>query len=200
MILTHGAGAGIDSEFMQKVSSGVEAGGVEVRMFEFPYMQLIRSENRRRPPDRMPKLIEAFELQLDKILSDLQGTEKNIFIGGKSMGGRVASLVGASNKYNRSLSGVICLGFPFHPPKSPDKYRGEHLSDVLLPTCILQGERDTFGTRAEVDSYSYSDWVEIFYLNDGDHSFKPRVKSGYTMQDNYQATVSKMLEFINTHS
>jgi len=200
LIFAHGAGAGKNSEFMNELSVRLGKNNIQVVLFNFPYMQRIEAENKRRPPDRMPKLIEAFQDQITDVVSDSTNHGKRIFIGGKSMGGRVASHIATSKPIADKLSGVICLGFPFHPPKFPEKYRGDHLTDINVPTLILQGERDTFGNKSEVRNYELGSAINVAYLPDGDHSFKPRVRSGHTMESNYQKTTRLMIDFMNSRS
>jgi len=191
-LFAHGAGAGMDSDFIVRLAALLNEKGLEVKTFEFPYMQKIRAEGKRRPPDRMEKLLIAYE---QAIVSIADG--KQIFIGGKSMGGRVASLLAAKNgselaDQHKLIKGVICLGFPFHPPKKPDSYRGDHLSDIYIDTLIVQGERDAFGTQSEVVEFEFSKRVQLEFLPDGDHSFKPRVRSGITLEQNL-ITCSKLI-------
>ncbi len=191
-LITHGAGAGLDSEFMVSVTKGLEEKNIEVIGFEFPYMKIIKKEGKRRPPDRMPKLLIAFEEAINNV-----SHKKNLFIGGKSMGGRVASLLAAEEDLNDEIKGVICLGFPFHPPKKEDKFRGEHLASISVPTLIVQGDRDTFGNQNEVDTYQFSKKVNVKFLTDGDHSFKPRVKSAVTLEENMKKSVELIAQFIS---
>jgi len=188
----------MDSEFMLSVSKLLTAKGIEVKRFEFPYMQKIGAEGKRRPPDRMPKLLLAYEDEI-KSLDPLLDSDKKIFIGGKSMGGRVASLLAADKAIDLNIKGVICLGFPFHPPKKLDNYRGEHLTDIDVPTLIVQGERDTFGTQSEISEFEFSKQVEVCFLTDGDHSFKPRVKSGVTLDENIKNAVELIVRFISAN-
>jgi len=190
-LFAHGAGAGMDSEFMLSLSERLAAYGLEVKRFEFSYMKKVRAEGKRRPPDRMPKLLSSYEDQIR-----LHDTDKQIFIGGKSMGGRVASLLAAEKGELLNIKGVVCLGFPFHPPAKPNNYRGEHLIDIETPTLIVQGERDPFGTRAEIAKFDFSDQVQVEFLVDGDHSFKPRVKSGVTLEENLTHSAESIINFI----
>lgn len=115
-----------------------------------------------------------------------------IYIGGKSMGGRMASLVADE----LGVAGLICLGYPFHPPGKPDKLRTAHLAGLQTPTLICQGERDTFGQRAEVAGYDLSSAINFEWLPDGDHSFKPRKRSGFTEADNLAAAAAACAAFI----
>ena len=195
-LLAHGAGAGMDSDFIVQLSTLLKNKGLEVKTFEFPYMRKIRAEGKPRPPDRMPKLLAAFEQAMQSI-----EVSKQMFIGGKSMGGRVASLLAAEQgvefvNQRKPVSGVICLGFPFHPPKQPNKYRGEHLSDIEIDTLIIQGERDIFGTQGEVEEFDFSDRVQLKFLSDGDHSFKPRIRSGVTFAQNLISCSDSIIDFI----
>lgn len=196
-ILTHGAGAGIESDFMKGMVRDLNKSGLQTIAFNFPYMKIMEETAKRRPPDRMPKLIQAFKNQLE-IYQD-EYPNKKLVIGGKSMGGRVASLVASEieKTQNNSINACICLGFPFHPPKKLNKYRGDHLSNLTTATLILQGERDTFGTRFEIDGYSLSNSVTVNFIPDGDHSFKPRVRSGYTLSQNIEQSVVEIVEFIS---
>lgn len=195
LLLAHGAGAGMDHEFMEAIATGLAEQGVRVIRFEFPYMQIRRADGGRRPPDRMPKLLQAYAQQLSDTQAQTPPTTR-IFIGGKSMGGRVASLLAAQQPSTSTIAGVICLGFPFHPPGKPDKFRGEHLSDLQIPLLIAQGERDSFGTQAEIANYSLSDTTQCLYLADGDHSFKPRKRSGFTLEQNLFKVILSMKKFI----
>ncbi|MGB1281220.1 MAG: alpha/beta family hydrolase, partial [Vibrio cyclitrophicus] len=120
------------------------------------------------------------------------GSDK-LVIGGKSMGGRMASHLTALE----NVAGVACLGFPFHPPGKPEKYKGEHLSEITKPTLILQGERDTFGKREEFTEFALSNSIRAEFIPDGDHSFKPRKSSGHTEQKNIALAVERLAAFIH---
>ncbi len=191
-LFAHGAGADMNSEWMLNFDKLLTEMGLEVIRFNFPYMMKRLQDGIRRPPDRAPRLLETFKQQIDLLPKD-----KKLIIGGKSMGGRMASLLVAYENLNKEISGVICLGYPFHPPKKLDKYKGAHLAEIQMPTLILQGERDTMGTRQEIDSYVFSDPVQIKFLGDGDHSFKPRVKSGLTLEFNMRQASEALAGFIN---
>ena len=108
------------------------------------------------------------------------------------MGGRIASMVADE----AGVRGLLCLGYPFHPPGRADKLRTDHLVELATPTLILQGERDTFGDREAVDGYNLSDSIEVAWVPDGDHSFKPRVKSGHTEPGNLEAAVAIAADFV----
>lgn len=192
-LFAHGAGADKDSDWMLTFDKLLTSQGLEVIRFNFPYMIQRQLDGSRRPPDRAPKLLEAFQQQIDLISKD-----NKLIIGGKSMGGRMASLLASEKEASRKISGVVCLGYPFHPPKKLDKYKGEHLATIQTPTLILQGERDTMGTSSEIEDYKLSDKVQVEFLEDGDHSFKPRVKSGLTLDSNLQKASDSVINFINS--
>jgi len=189
-LFAHGAGADKDSNWMLEMDSLLSARKIEVIRFNFPYMDKRKEDGKKRPPDRQPKLLEAFRSQIDSISSD-----KILIIGGKSMGGRMASILATEEGYSERIDGVICMGFPFHPPGKPEKFRGEHLESIRTKTLIMQGERDTFGTRDEVAEWKFSKNVSVEFLADGDHSFKPRKKSGLTLEDNLKASAEKVEKF-----
>lgn len=188
ILFAHGAGAGMDHEFMTDIAQQLAEQGVRVVRFNFPYMVKRAQDGKRRPPDRAPKLLAEFEQKI----ADYQSSSEYLFLAGKSMGGRMASHLSE----HPAVSGVVCLGFPFHPPKKPENYRGEHLTEICTPTLILQGERDTFGTKEECQSFVFSDAIQLDFIPDGDHGFKPRVKSGFTEKSNRSLVVSKMMAFI----
>ncbi|MEZ8724635.1 alpha/beta family hydrolase [Vibrio pomeroyi] len=185
-IFAHGAGAGMDHEFMQSVAKGLAFKGIRVIRFNFPYMIKRAEDGKRRPPDRAPKLLEAYQEIIEQCDADM------LVIGGKSMGGRMASHLSELDK----VAAMACLGFPFHPPGKPEKYKGEHLAELTKPCLILQGERDTFGKREEFADFNLSDSIRVEFIPDGDHSFKPRKSSGYTEQQNIALTVEKLSAFI----
>ncbi|PMO03490.1 alpha/beta hydrolase [Vibrio splendidus] len=185
-VFAHGAGAGMDHEFMQSVAKGLAFKGIRVIRFNFPYMIKRAEDGKRRPPDRAPKLLEAYQYIIKQCDAD------KLVIGGKSMGGRMASHLSEVDK----VAAMACLGFPFHPPGKPEKYKGEHLAELQKPCLILQGERDTFGKREEFTDFDLSDSIRVEFIPDGDHSFKPRKSSGYTEQQNIALTVEKLSAFI----
>ncbi|PMH25947.1 alpha/beta hydrolase [Vibrio lentus] len=185
-VFAHGAGAGMDHEFMQSVAKGLAFKGIRVIRFNFPYMIKRAEDGKRRPPDRAPKLLDAYQEIIEQVDAD------KLVIGGKSMGGRMASHLSEVDK----VAAMACLGFPFHPPGKPEKYKGEHLAELTKPCLILQGERDTFGKREEFADFDLSDSIRVEFIPDGDHSFKPRKSSGYTEQQNIALTVEKLSVFI----
>ena len=150
--LAHGAGAGMDSDFMEACTVGLVERGLRVARFEFPYMRRARLVGGRRPPDRAPVLIASWQEVIGRLRSRLNRGRKRLVIGGKSMGGRIASLVALEN----GVAGLVCLGYPFHPPGKPVGDRTKHLRSIDCPTLIVQGERDAFGSSAREPSATHS--------------------------------------------
>jgi hypothetical protein len=192
LLLAHGAGAGMEHEFMTSIAMGLATRGIRVIRFECPYMLKRREDGKKRPPDRMPKLLAAFREQLEAV-----SRGSTVVIGGKSMGGRVASLL-AVEKDVPAISGLVCLGFPFHPPGKPERFRGAHLFDLQIPALILQGERDSFGNREELATFQLGERTQCAFLPDGDHGFKPRKCSGITYEQNLAQAVELISHFILT--
>lgn len=195
LILAHGAGAPMDSPFMEVMADGLAGLGWRVARFEFPYMAARRTGERRPPPNRQPVLLETWLDVIGHVRKTAAGARAT-FIGGKSMGGRMASLVADE----AAAAGLVCLGYPFHPPGKPERLRTEHLADLRTPTLILQGERDTFGTREEVPGYDLSRKIAVTWLPDGDHSLKPRKSSGHTEAENLAAAVTAIDRFMDRHA
>jgi len=183
--LAHGAGAPMDSPFVAFFAEALAERGYRVIRFEFPYMAHRRSGGKKRPPDRADKLLAAW-----RTVINAQGPA-DLIIGGKSLGGRMASLIADST----GVRGLVCLGYPFHPPGKPVGTRTEHLACLTTPTLICQGGRDPFGNRDEVPGYSLSPAVDVRWLEDGDHGFRPRVRSGRTERQNWDEAVDAIDQF-----
>jgi predicted alpha/beta-hydrolase family hydrolase len=161
---------------------------VRVARFEFPYMRARRGGGARRgAPDREPVLRQSW---LDAIAA--LGGGPRLVIGGKSLGGRIASMVADE----AGVRGLLCLGYPFHPPGRPDRLRTKHLETLRTPALVVQGSRDPFGAREEVAGFPLSKAIEVHFLEDGDHSWKPRVSSGRTEEDNFREAVEATLSFL----
>jgi predicted alpha/beta-hydrolase family hydrolase len=190
IVLAHGAGAGMDSPFMASFAAGLAKEGVRVVRFEFPYMAAKRATGRRKPPDRESILRQTWL----EVVNELG--HEGLIIGGKSMGGRIASLIADEAR----ISALVCLGYPFHPVGKPDQLRIEHLRAIKTRTLILQGDRDLFGSRAEVATYPLSRKVRVQWLKDGNHSFEPRKASGVTEEQNWQKAISDVVAFIESSS
>ena len=187
LVLAHGAGAGMNSDFMALAAKLFAQQHIQVTRFDFEYMQKAVALDRRQPPDRMPKLQAYYHHVIEGIDSSLP-----LFIGGKSMGGRVASMILDASP----ALGGICFGCPFHPPGKADKLRTEHLYTLGKPLLVVQGCRDTFGTQEEVSEYALPDSIRLLFLEDGDHSFKPRKKSGFSQAQHIIQAIATSSEFI----
>jgi predicted alpha/beta-hydrolase family hydrolase len=184
--LAHGAGAGMDSSFMDLFAKSLGQRGYRVVRFEFPYMTSRRTTGKRKPPDRELVLCAAWLKVVEKLGA------KALVIGGKSMGGRIASLIAD----DAGVAGLVCLGYPFHPVGQPKRLRVEHLQTLKTRTLIVQGERDPFGNRQEVEKYELSPAIQVRWMHDGDHSFKPRKSSGRTEQQNWETAIEEIASFV----
>ncbi len=187
LALAHGAGAPMDSDWMNAITARIVASGFRVVRFEFPYMAERRATGKKKPPNPARVLVQTW---LD-VIGDL-GPER-LVIGGKSMGGRIASMVADEAR----VRGLVCLGYPFHPPGRPDKLRTEHLATLRTPTLICQGDRDPFGTRDEVPGFGLSKAIAVHWSPDGDHGLKPRKKSGFTEDGNMTDAVTAIAKFMH---
>jgi predicted alpha/beta-hydrolase family hydrolase len=187
LLLAHGAGAPMDSPFLQRIAEGVAGSGVRVIRFEFPYMRRRRETGRRGVPDPQPLLMRSFRDMIDEL-----GGGSRLVIGGKSLGGRIASMVADE----AAVLGLVCLGYPFHPPAKPEQMRTRHLDNLRTPTLVLQGTRDRFGLPEEIGGYKLSSAIRIEWLEDGDHSFRPRVRSSRTEAQNLSAAIALIADFI----
>jgi uncharacterized protein len=186
IVLAHGAGAGMDSAFMKDMAHALAAESFRVIRFEFPYMQALRETGKRTRPDSPPVLEETWARVVEQL-----GEPSRLVIGGKSMGGRIASMVAD----RLAVQGLVCLGYPFHPAGRPGTLRVDHLRGLSTPTLIVQGYRDTLGSREEIAGYSLSPAIRLVFLVDGDHSFKPRRSSGRSLEQNFQQAVAEIAAF-----
>jgi uncharacterized protein len=179
ILLAHGAGAPMDSTSMTAAALALAGVGFRVARFEFGYMAARRTADGRKPPPRAETLNPEYRAAIAEL-----GAQGTLVIGGKSMGGRVASMVADDLHAEGKIAGLLCLGYPFHPPGKPEQLRTRHLADLKTPALICQGTRDEFGTRDEVSRYALSDRIELLWLEDGDHDLKPRKKvSGFSTAD-----------------
>ena len=178
LVLAHGAGGGQRSRFMIDASQALAARGIATATFDFPYMAAGRSM-----PDKGPVLESAWRDAIAAARAHPALGTLPLFIGGKSMGGRIASQVAAQRIDD--ISGLIFLGYPLHPPGRPEQRRDAHLSDIREPMLFVQGTRDLFGTADEIRALlpRLAGRAELFEVNDGDHSFKVRVKTAGRKQD-----------------
>jgi uncharacterized protein len=190
-LCAHGAGAGMESPFLVSMANLLADSGIATWRFEFGYMAA-RREGKRKPPPRADRLLDEYRAAVAAVPSS-----PPLLIGGKSMGGRVASMVADELHGAGRISGLVCLGYPFHPPKKPEQLRTAHLERLVCPALIVQGERDPFGSRAEVAGYRLSDTIRLRWIDDGDHDLGPRGGSGFTRKGNLAAAAAAIAEFAN---
>ncbi len=189
LVLAHGAGAPMNSTFMNVVARGVAGDGIRVARFEFPYMRERRPGGPRCAPDPGPVLKQSWLAAIARL-----GGAELLVIGGKSLGGRIASMVADE----AGVRGLVCLGYPFHPPGKPERLRTKHLETLRTPALIVQGTRDALGSREDVAGYSLSTSIRIAWIEDGDHSFKPRKSSGRTEAQNLSQAIVRVQEFLSS--
>lgn len=183
ILLAHGAGAAMDSPAMNAIARSLAEAGFRIARFEFGYMAGRRTSAGRKPPPRAETLRPEYVAAIAALKAS-----GPLIIGGKSMGGRVASMIADE----QHAAGLLCLGYPFHPVDKPTQLRTAHLADLKTPTLIAQGTRDPFGTREEVADYRLSKAIKILWLEDGDHDLRPRkAVSGFSMADHLKTMAAK---------
>lgn len=191
LLLAHGAGAPMDTPWMNAVTAALCGHGLAVARFEFAYMADRRDGGKRKPPPRTPVLEQEFSEAIERL--DAPG---RLVIGGKSMGGRIASMI-ADDLYDEGrIAGLVCLGYPFHPPGRPATLRTAHLAALVTPALICQGTRDPFGTREEVGTYDLSPAIGLHWVEDGDHDLKPRKASGLTLEASMAGAADAISRFV----
>lgn len=168
VLLAHGAGAPATSPFMTAISQLLAARGLQVSRFEFSYMALRRADGRRRPPPRADLLTAEFESAVHRVAADIAGNQR-LVIGGKSLGGRVATMISDPLHASGVVAGTICLGYPFHPPAKSQSLRTSHLEALACPLLICQGTRDPFGSREEVSGYRLSPAIRLHWVAQSGH-------------------------------
>jgi len=194
LILAHGAGANQTSSFMVRFATQLAARGIETVTFNFVY-----TEQRRRVPDRKDKLEHCYRAVIEAVRSgrfhDDAGRRK-LAIGGKSMGGRIASQVAAAGQ--EGIAGLVFLGYPLHPPGRPDKLRSKHLPDIRAPMLFVQGSRDAFGMPEELRAILGGLGVaaDICVAEDGDHSFKVPKRSGVPQDQVYEFVLDEIVRWL----
>lgn len=186
LILAHGAGAPMDSQWMAEMAERLAVRGVNVLRFEFPYMVQRRRDGGKRPPNPQPVLLECWREVFSEVRRHVAGS---IAIGGKSMGGRMASLLADE----LGVDALVCLGYPFYAAGKPEKPRVAHLAHVKTPTLIVQGERDALGNREAVEAYTLSPAIEVHWLVAGDHDLKPLKASGYSHAQHLEAAADRIV-------
>ena len=189
LIFAHGAGAPMDSAFMQDMSERLQALGISVVRFEFPYMAQRRLDGARRPPNQAAVLLEAWRKVYAEVRAKVAGP---LVLAGKSMGGRMASMLADELQ----VQALVCLGYPFYPAGKVDRPRIEHLADLRTPTLIVQGERDALGAKAVVRQYPLSTAIELEWLAFADHDLKPLKRSGFTHEQYMALSAQRIADFL----
>lgn len=190
LILAHGAGAPMHSPFMNAMAERLAATGVSVVRFEFPYMAQRRSGGSKRPPSPQASLLESWRQAYALVRPLVTGT---LAVGGKSMGGRMASLLADEV----GADALVCLGYPFYPAGKPEKPRVEHLAKLRTPTLIIQGERDALGNCETVAGYELSEEIEMYWLSAADHDLKPLKASGFSHDQHLQTAADRIVAFLS---
>ena len=193
LILAHGAGAPMSSSFLESLAFELGREGVRVTRFEFAYMAGRHVDGVKRPPPRVERLAAEYQAVISGWPA---GSHQRLYIGGKSMGARVASQIAGPLHARGTISGLVAVGYPFHPPRKPESLRVEHLMDVGCPTFIVQGTRDPLGSASEVESYGLPPSIEIEWLEDGDHDLKPRRASGHTQAGHIALAARAIAQFM----
>ena len=194
LLLAHGAGAPMTSPFMEKIAGLLVERGLGISRFEFAYMAGRREDGKRRPPPKAERLVDEYKAAVAAVRERVKPGVK-LMIGGKSMGGRVASLVADELYGAKQISGLVCLGYPFHPPGKPEALRTAHLEHLRAPALIVQGERDPFGSRSEVEALKLSPTIRFAWAGDGDHDLGPRGGSRFTRARNLAAGADAIAAF-----
>ena len=190
-VLGHGAGAGQTHRLMVMFASGLASRGIDAATFNFLY-----TEKGRGGPDRPDKLEGCYRAAIDTV-RQIEGIKENaLVIGGKSMGGRIASQVAAAGLDD--LSGLVFLGYPLHPPGRPEQLRSKHLGRIRAPMLFIQGSRDAFGTPDElrpiIEEASLP--AELYEIEGGDHSFKVPKRAPVTQEQVYENVMDEIKRWI----
>ncbi|MFN8638448.1 MAG: alpha/beta family hydrolase [Dehalococcoidia bacterium] len=188
IVLAPGAGAGMRHVFMASMAARLAEGGLRVARFEFAYMQRAAEASARIGRPDAPAVLRVRWLEVIARL----GGGRRLVIGGKSMGGRIASMVADEVE----ARGLVCLGYPFHAAGRPERTRTAHLEALRTPTLIVQGTRDALGSRPDVEGYTLPPSIRLHWLEDGDHSFVPRKASGYTSAEHLDAAAATVIDFV----
>ena len=187
-VLAHGAGAGQRSPFLTRFAQALADRALDVVTFNFPY-----TEQGRRLPDRAPVLEACYATVVEKVRQALPSAGAKLVIGGKSMGGRIATQV-AATRSALPVTGLVVLGYPLHPPGRPDTRRDAHLPSVRRPVLFVQGERDSFGTPGELAPVldQMVPRPAMHVVNGGDHSFKVR-RAGAPAQEAVENDIQRVI-------
>jgi len=200
VLLAHGSGAAMDSPFLERMTKALVTERLAVVRFEFGYMAKRRTEGKKPLPPAAEKLVAEYRYAIRQLLATDAITHP-ILIAGKSLGGRVAVMTGASELTPPDLgpvAGVVVFGYPLHPTGTPEKLRLAPLTDCKLPLLIAQGDRDDFGNRAEFEALDLPPAIKIVWLDDGSHDFGPRGQSGATLSGNIAAAAVATAGFART--
>lgn len=189
LILAHGAGAPMDSEFMQEMAQSLAARGIAVLRFEFAYMAARRLDGKKRPPNPQAQLLQQWREVYTRVRQRVAGP---LAIGGKSMGGRMASLLADELE----ADALVCLGYPFYAVGKPEKPRVAHLAELRSRTLIIQGERDALGNREAVAAYPLSEAIRLHWLTAADHDLKPLKSSGFSQAQHLQSAADEIAAFL----
>ena len=191
LILGHGAGAGQLHPFMTLFARGLAERGLDVLTFNFQYM-----DQKRKVPDPGPKLESCYRAVIESAATHKKLKGNRIFVGGKSMGCRIASQVAASAETPK-ISGVVFLGYPLHPPGRPEQLRDKHLPQIKAPMLFIQGSRDAFGTEDEIRSLvrRLKLPATLHIVGGGDHSLKVPKSGGIPQQDVYEAAMDEIADW-----
>jgi predicted alpha/beta-hydrolase family hydrolase len=180
----------MQTPFLETISALLAEREVAVFRFEFAYMAARRESGSKKPPPRAEKLVDEYRTAVAALP---EGPRP--LIGGKSMGGRVASLIADELFAQGTIAGLVCLGYPFHPPNRPEHLRTAHLEGLQCPALIIQGDRDPFGPRHEVEALKLSPAIRFHWAGDGDHDLGPRGASGFTRKGNLAAAADAIVTF-----
>jgi predicted alpha/beta-hydrolase family hydrolase len=189
-LCAHGAGAGMRGPFLDAIAALLADRAIATHRFEFAYMATRRRGGGRKPPPKAERLMDEYRAAVAAL-----PVGPPLLIGGKSMGGRVASLVADDLHAAGRIAGLVCLGYPFHPPQKPQQLRTAHLERLACPALIVQGERDPFGGRSEVEAYKLAPAIQVHWVGDGDHDLGPRGASGFTRKGNLAAAADAIAAF-----
>lgn len=200
LILAHGAGAPADSPFMEVLADALGKAGVTCLRFEFPYMRQRRTDGRKRPPDRQDKLLAHFRRVLSWV-RESYGEESAIYLGGKSMGGRMATILASEPELEHGFQGVVCFGYPFHPPGKPDRWRTGHFDHLWCRVLILQGTRDPFGRPDEVTA-ELAERVnpQMRWIEGGNHDLVPLARQKVPQDDLINWAAKQAAEFMKAQA
>jgi uncharacterized protein len=192
LVLAPGAGAPITHDFMETVAAGFGEKGLRVARFNFVYL-----ENGKKSPDRQPILEETYRSAVQALSDETDG--RKVFLGGKSMGGRIASHIVADGF---DADGLVFLGYPLHPPGRPDRIRDRHLHDIKVPMLFVEGTRDPFCPLETLEKVraDLPGPTDLLVVDDGDHSLKVRKSSGRSTEEALAEVVGDVAGWIGQHS